>query len=279
MVWDKKTSYCIQNIFFEKGVKFYYARMLLDDISHSADIFPILQQMNATIKYGIFARIEDNKTKWSFTFTVASKIDEKKIIDELKDELKETKVKPATTWDQDIIYLADELGYSPEYPIVGYPTLDPPNPALPIILVGGMWKRIVLSMDEQFTSAGTDIVLYNAGKAQGRVMGERLGDRFQIPRNVNGINFEQGVKNLFRGYGHCDIKEIEVDEGNNRVKKLLVFHSFFTYFDFPEDRNNCFLIGLFDGFFSTHLGTEHEFTETECKEKNKINCIYDNTAS
>jgi predicted hydrocarbon binding protein len=279
MVWDKKTSYCIQNIFFEKGVKFFYARMLLDNISDSADVFPILQGMNATIKYGIFARIEEDKTKWSFTFTAADKIDEKAFIEKFIEKLGQTRVNPATKWEQDIIYLGDGYAYSPEYPIVGYPTLDPPNPALPIILIGGMWKRIILSMDDQFTSEGTDIVLYNAGKAQGSVMGERLGKRFNIPKDVRDVNFGSNVKKLFSGYGHCDIKNIEVDEGKNRVRQLLVFHSFFNYLGFPEDRKNHFLIGLFDGFFSTHLGTEHEFDETECEREEKINCIYENTAS
>jgi hypothetical protein len=282
MPWDKKTSYCIQNIFKEDGVKFYYARMLLDDISHSSDVFPILQEMNATIKYGIFARIEDAKTKWSFTFITANNVDEKAFIRKLEQKLEQTRVKPATTWDQDIIYLADGFGYNPEYPIVGYTEKIGKEkvslgPALPIILVGGMWQRIVFSMDEQFTCNGTDIVLYNAGKAQGGMMGERLGESFKIPKDVRDDNFIPNVKKLFSGYGHCDITKIVVDEGNNKVIQLLVSHSFFTYLNFPEDRKNCFLIGLFDGFFSTHLMTDHQFDEIGCQEREKINCTYENT--
>jgi predicted hydrocarbon binding protein len=275
MVWDKKTSFCIQNIFFDEKAKFYYARMLLDDISDSAFVFPILREMDATIRYGTFSRIEDNKTKWAFTFSTPEKIDIRAFIEKLA----ATKVRlvPATTWENDIVYLADGCGYCPEYPIIGYPDIDPQN-VHTMTLTGGLWRRIMAAMDRTFGSDGADIVMYLAGKEQGIHVATKyqIAEKFKISKNVTDPNFIPAIQNLFRAYGYCDIERIGRDEKSNKVKDIWVHHSAFNIKNFKadEERKCDFQRGFFDGFFSTYLGTDHTFEEIECMGEGKDKCVY-----
>jgi len=273
MRWDKRTSCCIVNSFTEEKSKFYYARVLLDDISHSADIFPILQGMNAKIRYGNFYMIEASKTKWAFTFTVPEEIDIRVFIEKLK----ATKVNPATAWEQDIFYLAEGYGYCPEYPIIGYTDLSPESTHT-MTLTGGLWRRIMVAMDNQFGEEGANIVMYLSGKEQGSHMAKtyQIAEKFKISKKVNDPNFMSGIRNLFRGYGYCDIEKITVDDDNNKIKAIWVIHSAFNIknFNAEEERKCDFQRGLFDGFFSSFLGTDHTFEEIECIGEGKGKCVY-----
>jgi len=280
MPWDKKTSYCFQNVFYEEGVKFYYARMLLDEVSEASAIFPILNRRKASIKFGTYCRIGESKIKWAFTFSVPELLYEKEFIDELKS----TGIKPATTWENDIIFLADGYGYSPEYPIIGFHTLSQASDHT-IIMVGGLWYRIISSMDKMLGQDGTDIVMHNSGKAQAIQMSGAIAKSFKIPGNVNDADFKNSVIKLFRAYGYCDIEEIETDEESNKVTKIIVKHSAFSIINFHdakikgESRKCHFQRGVFEGFFPGCLKTDHEFEEIECTGEGGSKCIYKNTSA
>jgi predicted hydrocarbon binding protein len=281
-ILDKKTSYCIQRIFIEKGVKFYYARMILNDLEETIEVLKIMRDQEIMkvpikIKFGTFSSIGENETKWTFTFSAPGEVDIREFINKLQEK---TKIRPATTWQQDIIYLADDYGNSPEYPIIGYFDLDPDS-AHTMILSGGLWHRMMKSMDTSFGDEGTDIVMFNAGNYQGWHMAEEkkgLGDIFKIPKNVSDKKFKESVVKLFRGYGYCDIENIEVDIENNKVQKLVIRHSAFTISNFkPNEVRKChFQKGIFNGFFSHYQGTVHKFTEIECMGEGQAQCVYIN---
>lgn len=267
MPWDKETSFCIQNLFSEKGTKFYYARLALASVDESQKVFPVLKELGAEIKFGTFARIAVDTFKWSFTFGVADEIDVPALIGKLEG----LGLKALTNWDEDIIYLADGMGYSPEYPIIGFSTLKP-EAAHPIIFAGGMWKRLMASIDEMASPDGTDIVMHKAGLDQGSYMAGGLAKMFGVPASVNDAGFSKGVTTLFRAYGYCDINTMEVDAGGNLVKRIVLNH---TFFNSNNPEGTChFQRGVFDGFFTTLLGGEHEFEENECKNRGQDHCVF-----